>query len=419
VRIAFSGDWHLGAQGSRLDPETGLNARLVDRARCARFVAEEAVRQGAEILLHGGDVFDSCRPTPTEARLARNIFARAAEVDLPVIVLLGNHDAARSPAEKDALDLLAGVGDRADGLFLSVVDRPRVLYYREVQTEQGNYLRPCDGQAAELQIACVPWPNKQLLLAGDEYRRLSPGDLNQVVREKMLEIAQGLADSRLPGVPSILLGHFSLDLAEAGGMSRLMVLGGDWTLPMAEMQALGFDAVLAAHIHKPQAWMDGGGRRLVVYCGSPEAMGFGEEGEEKSFCLLEVAGAGPAANVAFQRIATPFTRFVTIDIEGPRVELFTEEVGGASIRVRLPEAMAHEAAAITKTLEEAGANEVRIEVVRAEAAPHRATEVSEQMAVAEAIQAWLKQRPDLEPLTPDVMAEVQRLEADTGQGAAI
>jgi exonuclease SbcD len=413
MKIAFAGDWHLGAQGSRLDPETGLNARLVDRARCAQFVAKEAVGQGAEILLHGGDIFDGCRPSPSEVRLARDIISMATYSRLPTVLLLGNHDGPRSPAEKHALDLLGDMGR------LTIVDSPQVLYFREVQTEQRNLALECEADQADLQIACLPWPNKQLLLAGDQYRRLSPGDLNQVVREKMLEIAQGLADSRLPGVPSILLGHFSLDLAEAGGMSRLMVMGGEWTLPIAEIQGLNFDAVLLAHIHKPQAWMDGGGRRLVVYCGSTEAMGFGEEGEEKSFCLLEMAGAGPAANVAFQRIATPFSRFVTIEIQGPTVNLFTEEVARASIRVRLPEAMAHEAGPIAKTLEEAGANEVRIEVVRAEATPHRATEVSEQMAVAEAIQAWLKQRPDLEALTADVMAEAERLEADTGQGRAI
>jgi exonuclease SbcD len=411
VRIAFSGDWHLGAQGSRLHPETGLNARLVDRARCARFVVKEAVGHGAEILLHGGDVFDGCRPSPSEVHLARDIISMATNSRIPTLLLLGNHDAPRSPAEKHALDLVGDMGR------VTIVDWPRLLYFHEVQTEQGDSALECKADQADLQIACLPWPNKQLLLADEEHRRLSPGDLNQVVCDKMVDIARGLAASRLPGVPSILLGHFSLDMAEAGGMSRLMALGGDWTLPLPEIQALNFDMVLLAHIHKPQAWgSDGTGGRPVIYCGSPEAMGFGEEGEEKSFCLLEIAGAGAAANVAFARVPTPHTRFVTIEIKAPPVELFTEEIGGACIRVRLAEAMAHEAGAIAKTLQEAGANEVRIEVVRAEAGLHRASQVSEQMAAAEAIEAWLKERPDLEPLTADVLAEAQAVETALGKG---
>ena len=118
MKILHTADWHLSAQGSRIDPESGLNARLMDFYRCAKYSVEEGLRQGAELVVIPGDAFNSAKPSPTELYLFREAVRPALEKGIPVILLLGNHDMPRNQAEKNAIDPLRGI----EGL--TVVDHP-------------------------------------------------------------------------------------------------------------------------------------------------------------------------------------------------------------------------------------------------------------------------------------------------------
>lgn len=401
MKAVHTGDWHLSVQRSRLDPETGINARLMDFYRCARFTVEDGVRRGAQLMLHAGDAFHSCRPSPTEVRLCRGALWPALEAGVPVVMIVGNHDAPRSPAENHALDLLRGM----DGLH--VVDRPALL---NVWTGRGGTvveppeMATPDGRDLAFQIACLPYPNKQLLLRDEDQRKLEPGALNQMVREKMMDCAAGLRAQAIEGVPTILLGHFSVDLAEAGGQNRLMMLGGEWTLNLHELQAFDFDAILLGHIHKPQEWVDERGR-ATAYCGSPEAVSFGEEGEPKSYCLWEI---NPGEAPLVERVATPHRRFLTLEVGAPWPP--AEELAGAIVRVRVPQAQEVDTAELRRDLDAAGVHEYQIETQRAETVRRRAVEVSAETALDEALRAYLDQRPDLHPLTDALITEALRVE---------
>jgi len=412
MRIAHCADWHLSSQRGRLDPETALNARLIDFYRCARFSIEDGIQRGADLVVHCGDVFNGCRPTPTEVRLAKDAFASALELRIPVVVVKGNHDDVRMPAERHALDLLRETPN------LTVVDQPTVLFFQQLETNERTFLRPCGPEQAEIQIACLPWPNKQLLLADAEYRKLDPGALNLLVREKMMDVALGLAAQLVPNVPAVLVGHFSVDLAQAGGQNRLMMLGGEWTLNAHELAALPFCYFALGHIHKPQrVWFDG--PRSMVYCGSPEAVTFGEEGEEKGYVLVSVEPDGAAV---FERVATPYRRFITIgldDLDEDGRLLHPEALAGAIVRVRLPEGCAAiRDPQFRRDLEAAGAYEYQIETQRAETVRRRAVEVSSEMALDEALKAWLAQRPDRKPMTEAVLAEARTVEQALQEGGA-
>jgi exonuclease SbcD len=278
--FVHTADWHLSSQRSRLDSETGLNARLMDFYRCARFTVEDGLARGAQAILHAGDAFHGCRPTPTEVRLFREAVGPALEAGVPVVLLLGNHDAPRSPVERNALDLLR----ETEGL--AVIDQPTLLFFQHLETEQRDFLRPCAAKQADVQVACLPWPNKQLLLASEENRKLDPGQLNELVREKMMDCLRGLATQLTPDVPALLLGHFSVDLAQAGGQNRLMMLGGEWTLNVHDLAALPFAAICLGHIHKAQILRE---QPWIGYCGAPEAVTFGEEHDgDKGYFLIDM-----------------------------------------------------------------------------------------------------------------------------------
>jgi DNA repair protein SbcD/Mre11 len=280
--VGFLADSHLGSSRSRIDPEQGLNSRLLDFARCTRFCVEDSVARGARLILHGGDLFNTCRPTPTERRLALEALAPAREAGVPVVLLLGNHDAPRAPAERHALDVMRDL----EGIV--VADQPGLL---NIWDRGGRALvetldfSPADGADLALQLGCLPWPNRQLLLADEAYRKLEPGQLNEVVRSRVMDVLFGLAAGLTPGVPVLLLAHISIDVAQAGGQSRLMSLGADWTLNLHDLAGLGFDAVCAGHVHRAQVLSE---TPWIAYAGSPEAVSFGEETDgTKGYFILD------------------------------------------------------------------------------------------------------------------------------------
>ncbi len=399
MRFVHTADWHLSSQRNRLDSESGLNARLMDFYRCAQFTIEDGLARGAQMILHAGDAFHGCRPTPTEVRLFRQAVGPALEAGVPVVLLLGNHDAPRSPVERHALDLLRETAG------LTVVDQPTLLYAQGLETGQRNFARFCRPEQADMQIACLPWPNKQLLLADEEQRRLDPGQLNELVREKVMDCLRGLAAQLTPGVPAVLLGHFSVDLAQAGGQNRLMRLGGEWTINVHDLAGLPFNYCALGHIHKPQELA---GNPLLRYSGSPEAVTFGEEGEAKSYALVQVERDFYAQ---VNLIGTPYRRFVTVELGNDAALPSPEELAGAIVRVRIPQAHDVDFTALRRELEAAGVHEYQIETERAEAMRRRAVAMSSEMALDEAIKAWLEQRPDLQPMTEMLLAEAHSIEA--------
>ena len=404
LRAVHTADWHLSAQRNRIDADTGLNSRLIDFYRCARFTVEDGLNRGAQLVLHAGDAFHGCRPTPSEVRLLREALRPALEAGVPVVLLLGNHDAPRSPAEKHALDLVR----ETEGL--TVVDQPTLLYAQGLETSLRDFARLCGPEQAEIQIACLPWPNKQLLLANEEYRKLDPGQLNEVVRQKMMDCLQGLAADCIPGIPAILLAHLSVDLAQAGGQNRLMALGGEWTLNVHDLAGLGFDAACLGHIHKAQVLCDA---PWIGYSGSPEAVSFGEETEGKSYCLLDV---NDDCSIEVQQIPTPHRRFLTIDLGNGAVMPTPEELAGAIVRVRVPQASDVDFTALRRDLEAAGVHEYQVETQRAETVRRRAVAVSSEMALEEAIRAYLEQRPELQPMADALIAEAHVVEQAVAAG---
>lgn len=402
MKLVHTGDWHLSSQRGKIDLETGLNARLMDFYRCARFTIEDGVKCGAELICIAGDLFNSCRPSPTEVRLCREALAPALDAGVPVVLCLGNHDAPRSPTERHALDLLRDT----DGV--TVADKPMMLNYgRAIESRDWHCGQVGNTNPVKLQIACLPWPNRQLLLADEEHRKLEPGQLNELVREKMLDVIRGLAGQLVPDVPAVLLGHFSVDIAEAGGMSRLMMLGGEWVLGLHDLTALPFDAICLGHVHKHQVLSDDDTHPVVSYCGSPECVTHGEEADgDKGYCLLDIAGD----RVTGDFIPTPYRRFVTIDLTGDEPMPASEDIEGAIVKLRVPEHPDWDLRELCEQIQEAGVHELSVETQRAETGRRRETAMTAGMDVGAALTEWLKQNPDFEPMAEELLAEAQAVE---------
>ncbi len=417
MRLGHFADSHFAVAGGRLDRETGNNGALMDRYRCTRFVIDDGLARGVDLFVGAGDLFNSPKPTPTERRLAIAALSPALSKGVPVVLLLGNHESPRNPGEQHALDTLREV----EGL--TIVDRPCLLnvWHTPCLPWEGTGYsvadpfagEPADGSQLVLQLALMPYPNRQLLLRDEEARGLSPGDLNLLVRERMMDVARGLAAQRTEGVPALLVGHWSVDIAEAGKQNSLMMLGGEFTLSAHELQALGFSGALLGHVHKPQQLVQDGACP-VVYSGSPEACAFGEEGEEKRYCLWDLereAGPNEPPTLTYESIPTPYRKLVTIDYDGTESDF--SSVSGAIVRLRIPYQYAEDRSALELVLSASGAVEVRTEIER-ETARRRESTVAASMDADAALSAWLEHHPELADQREALQAEAAGIEAQMG-----
>lgn len=256
IRVLFLADSHLGI-------DLPLRPRVKRRRRGDDFLAnyaaalEPARRGEADLVVHGGDVFDVPGVSASVAWLGLEPLRRVAELGVPVFVVPGNHERARIPHAH----LLAHPR-------VHVFDRPRTF---------------------ELEVR-----GRRLALAGFPYERRG-------VRALFPEL---LAATRWqPGAAdaSLLCIHQCVEGATVGPVDFTFSTAAD-VVRGRDIPA-GFAAVLAGHIHRHQVLTrDLAGRPLaapVLYPGSIERTALAEIGEPKGFMTLELeaaAGAGTAGD---------------------------------------------------------------------------------------------------------------------------
>src|SRR3990170_2491224 len=111
--------------------------------------------------------------------------------------------------------------------------------------------------------------------------------------------------------PAIFLSHCEVEGASYGSEKGLAIAN-DVTIPLPLLQDKRLSYVALGHIHKHQILSKPpAGGPLIVYCGSPERIDFGEEKEEKGICLVEIPRPGTSS---FQFIPTNARQFLTITV---------------------------------------------------------------------------------------------------------
>jgi exonuclease SbcD len=111
-------------------------------------------------------------------------------------------------------------------------------------------------------------------------------------------------------MPRVLVGHFSVAEAEYGS-ERSVMLGRDVAVFKSTLADSRWDYVALGHIHRHQN-LNPEGYPAIVYCGSLERIDFGEEGEEKGFCWVELERGG--TTWSFKSVAARPFRTVHVDV---------------------------------------------------------------------------------------------------------
>lgn len=264
-------DWHLGRPIGRRERSADHEAALTEQIRIAR-------EHKPDLIVHSGDLFDTFRPSQEvlhQAAWAAREFASIA----PTYFVSGNHDSVKLFR---FFDEFVGDGDR-----LRFVTHARVLPPRELATGE------------ELKMGFLPFfhPNRRRDdMAEAELRNAffdASGEmasyrdtLGMFQREIGRRMNKGYDPDR---TVRIFVAHVGLDGARITRNSgeREMHLGEMYMGEPAHVPIVDYGAF--GHMHLPQP-LPGSARGR--YAGSPLQLDFGEEGEDKSVVLADIAPGG-------------------------------------------------------------------------------------------------------------------------------
>jgi exonuclease SbcD len=254
----------------RLDPETGVSGRVLDFLKRFDQVITYGLDHDVDLVIFSGDAFKTRDPNPTYQRAFARRVKHVVDSGVPIMLLVGNHD-------------LPAMVQRA-----SSVDIFRTLAVPNVIVGRMEEVHRIETKRGPVQVAVVPYPVRNRLLAHSDYRGLSMAELDQALQKVVTDNINALKSMLDPEIPSVLTGHFSVSGA-VWGSERSVMLGRDVVVQKSTLADPNFDYVALGHIHKHQNLTEGESAvPPVVYAGSLERIDFGEEGQSKGFCWVEL-----------------------------------------------------------------------------------------------------------------------------------
>lgn len=293
IRVLHFADTHIGMENyGKLDDQTGLSSRVVDFLRRMDEMIEYARQHDVDLVIFAGDAFKTRTPNPTYQReFAFRIQDLAALA--PTILLVGNHDIPPNQARASTIEIYDTL--RIPNVFVASWYETRVI-----ETKRG-----------EVVIGTAPYPMRSWLLANhnQDTAGMSIAQVDQVVADVLSDHLERLADEADEYAhPRLLTGHFTVSGAVVGS-ERGIMLGRDLSVPLSMLADSRWDYVALGHIHKHQnLTRTRETAPPVVYSGSMERIDFGEEGDPKGFCWIEL----DRYNTTWEFIPLSARPFVTI-----------------------------------------------------------------------------------------------------------
>ncbi|MDO8638059.1 MAG: exonuclease SbcCD subunit D, partial [Candidatus Daviesbacteria bacterium] len=250
MKLLHTGDLHIGMTNySKLDPETGLESRLLDFLNTLDFIIDKAISENVDAFLFAGDAYKTRDPSPTQQRGFGERIKKITKAGIPVIMVIGNHDTPNAEGKANTLDIYSAL--EIDNVFVS--RKPELL---NIPTKSGN-----------LQVLTLPWMQKI------DYKKIG---------DKLLSMYEHIKPE---DGPAILLAHAEIE-GSSFGSEKGLALVSDTTLPLSLLTEKKLSYIALGHIHKFQELSQ---KPYVVYVGSPERIDFGEAKEEKGCVLVEIS----------------------------------------------------------------------------------------------------------------------------------
>lgn len=263
MKILHTSDLHIGKKlmgRERLDEYRGVFSEL--EAVC--------VREGVDLVLIAGDVFDTYTPSAE----AEEIFYRGIKSlsgKCAVLIISGNHDdyvrlaAASVFAEEQNVYII--------GNNLAPVNcAKRGKIY---PAKSGNGWVVFDGNGS-VYINALPYPNEA---------RFKEGRSDETFEEKMTRWINCGEEGKAGKIPSIFLSHIFVAGGKVSDSEREIDLGGARAVPLSLLPDCDYCAL--GHLHKRQRL-----GKNTYYSGAPMQFSFDECGAEKSVNIFDLTENG-------------------------------------------------------------------------------------------------------------------------------
>lgn len=293
IRMLHFADIHIGMENyGSVDPKTGLNARVVDFLQRFSEMIDYGLKRGVDLAVFAGDAYKERSPNPTYQRAFAKRVKQLADAGVPVVLLVGNHDLPTMTQKATTVDIF------------STLDVPNVVVGRDYKIHR------IETRRGTVQVATVPYPIRQRLLTDEHYRGLSIDELDVALQDIVTQTIATLRRSLDPSLPAVLAAHLSVSSARYGS-ERSVMIGRDAVIAQSALDDPAWDYVALGHIHKHQS-LNADRHPPIVYAGSMERIDFGEEGDPKGFCWVELPAAGSDAQTTWEFVELEARRFVTI-----------------------------------------------------------------------------------------------------------
>ena len=284
-----------------------------------------ALDNRVDLVLCCGDAYKSRDPSQTHQREFARRIARLSSEGIPVFLLVGNHDMPHVFGRATALEIF------------QTLDVPNVYIGDTLGTHN---VQTADGP---IQIVAVPWVRRSAFLARDEARGLTPEQVNEAIQERLARLIRVQAEGLDKSIPAVLAGHLTVSGSVASS-EQSMMLGRDPVLLKSDVALPQLDYVALGHIHRHQIL---GHEPPVVYSGSLERIDFGEEKDDKGFCVIDMDPAQPAGSrvrdFSFQQVNARVFLTIAVEIRAGDPEptetvvkaIAKHHIEGAIVRLRI------------------------------------------------------------------------------------
>jgi exonuclease SbcD len=307
IKFFHIADTHFGVENyGKVDSQSGIHSRLLDFSKSLEICVDQAIVQDVDFVLFCGDAYKTSNPTPTQQKLFVKQLLRLQFSNIPVVIIVGNHDHPLSFGKAHSLDVFTYLP--VDGFY--VFSKPEIL---NLQTKNGM-----------VQIVGVPWPTRSNLIANEQHRFKSNAEITKYLSEKVGGIISTFAQSLNPGLPTVLAAHLTVSNGVFSGSEKCAIFGNDPVFLPSQLAIKPFDYVALGHLHRFQNLNQGG--IPVVYSGSIERIDFGERKESKGFCSVKIDKTKTGKVCTFDYIQLPVRSMVQIEVELIDGKDFTRQI---------------------------------------------------------------------------------------------
>lgn len=288
IRFIHTADIHFGMENyGKLDVKTGIHSRLLDFEKALNICIDAAIEQNVDFFLFSGDAYKTAHPSPTQQKLLLRCFLRLHKANIPVIIVIGNHDNPLSFGKANSLELFSELP--VNGFH--VIAKPTTI---QITTKNGP-----------INIVGIPWPTRNTISINNAHLLKSATQITEYISKAVAAIIKSMAEQLDPTIPAVLAAHLTVSSGIFSGSEKRAIYGTDPILLPSQLALSPFDYVALGHLHRYQN-LNPHGYPAIIYSGSIERIDFGERKEEKGFCVVEIESKGVTRHEFIQVPTRPF-----------------------------------------------------------------------------------------------------------------